>query len=189
MRDPPPVAQLPKGFYFNSLERHHQRWVQAIIAHTMSFDSPIWGDQPYPGGRTQRCYDMFHAIEASVRQTIESDLGLGVFRAEEDVGKDQPATNEEDGKPGSAGTNDRLKWDFNNPDATREELLAQMDFPLVSITLTNDAAFPEPQPGPSAADKPPVVKAWADIADGHGDISDALKATDKRDPSVYSPTK
>ncbi|KAL2194767.1 hypothetical protein P885DRAFT_71172 [Corynascus similis CBS 632.67] len=160
--------QLPEGYEIRRLEREHLPWVQAIVGHTMSFDSPIWSKVFYEAGPTQRAYDMYHAIAASALQSIDFGLSYGVF-----------LTNHSCRIPGEKG---RLEWNFGDATATREQLLGQMDFPLVSIALSKDAAAPKP---PTAAG----VRSWGDIVDGHNDISAGLKAGDARDQQIWVPER
>ncbi|KAK4143932.1 uncharacterized protein C8A04DRAFT_11935 [Dichotomopilus funicola] len=168
------TTALPDGYYIAQLRAEHLPWVQAIVAHTMSFDSPVWSRVDYPdGGPTQRAYDMYHAMETSSLQSIKSELSYGVFWAGH--------------RPNSTGT---LHWDFTNPHATRAQLLEQMDFPLVSIAMSKDVAESSSttvNPLPSSTTIT-THKPWAAIVDGHRDISDTLKALDPRRPSLYSPT-
>ncbi|KAK4236610.1 hypothetical protein C8A03DRAFT_35466 [Achaetomium macrosporum] len=113
---PRKLAQLPEGYEILPLEEKHLEWVQAIMAHTMSFDSPLESKVPYPEGPTQRAYDMFHAAKRMSRGHIRSGLSYGVFMK-------------------SFTGSGRVDWDFNNPSATREELLQQMDFPSIWVVL------------------------------------------------------
>lgn len=160
------VANLPLGYEFRELKPEHITWVQAIVAHTMSFDSPIWSKVDYPDGATQRAYDMYHAMRASSLQSIESSLSYGVFWTEH--------------KCKTPDTEGSLEWDFNDRSADRAKLLEQMDFPLVSIAMSKDAAETKAVPETG-------VKLWNEIVDGHTDISNNLKTGDDRPKSIWAP--
>lgn len=190
---------LPDGYYICQLRPEHLPWVQAIVAHTMSFDSPVWSRVDYPdGGPTQRAYDMYHAMETSSLRSIKSGLSYGVFWA----GHRPKSSSEIPDHAKSVNTDtdnssiSTLHWDFTNPHATRAQLLEQMDFPLVSIAMSKDAAESSTTLNPLLHSTSPSSssatttnhKPWAAIVDGHRDISDTLKALDPRAPSLYSPT-
>ncbi|EAQ93766.1 predicted protein [Chaetomium globosum CBS 148.51] len=160
------VLDLPPGYEIRKLNNEHLSWVQAIVAHTMSFDSAVWSKVDYPGGATQRAYDMYHAIRQSSLQSIQSGLSYGVF-----------CTEYKCRTPGLEGT---LDWDFNDLSADDDDLLEQMDFPLVSIAMSKDAAEDKPVPETG-------VKPWSEIVPGHAIISNSLKAGDNRPQSVWSP--
>ncbi|KAH6633936.1 hypothetical protein B0J18DRAFT_414782 [Chaetomium sp. MPI-SDFR-AT-0129] len=186
------TTALPDGYYIAQLRAEHLPWVQAIVAHTMSFDSPVWSRVHYPdGGPTQRAYDMYHAMETSSLQSIKSGLSYGVFWAEHRP-KSSPATPDQAESANTETDNSStgaLHWDFTNPHATRGQLLEQMDFPLVSIAMSKDAAESSSTTvNPlSSTTTTTTHKPWAAIVDGHRDISDTLKALDPRRPSLYSP--
>ncbi|KAH6853253.1 hypothetical protein B0I37DRAFT_420054 [Chaetomium sp. MPI-CAGE-AT-0009] len=163
-------VNLPRGYEIRKLTFEHLRWVQAIVAHAMSFDSPVWSKVDYMGGATERAYDMFNAIEPSLIQSIHSGMSYGVFWTEHKYTTPPPTW----------GWQGAIKWDFNDLSADREKLLEQMDFPLVSIALSKDAAEVKPAPRTD-------VKAWGEIVDGHTDISNGLKAGDNRPKPVWSP--
>ncbi|KAK4151633.1 hypothetical protein C8A00DRAFT_35726 [Chaetomidium leptoderma] len=173
---PTPFTKLPNGYEIRQLEPKHAKWIQAIAGHTMSFDSPIWCQVGDVKDRTKRAYQMYEASGpsselctqdlASYDLGIEGSLSYGVFL------KGHKCNDPE--KEGE------LKWDLDNPFATREDLLNQMDFPLVSIAMSKDAAIKKSQ-------HPTGLKTWAEIVDGHKDISEQLKEGDDRDQSVWAP--
>ncbi len=146
-------SRLPEGYEIRQLTREHLKWVRAIVGHTMSFDSPIWRDAPYEGGPTQRAYDMYRAMKPSSKQCIDSGLSYGVFIKS---------------WKGEA----RLRWNIKDPSCTREELLKQMDFPLVSVAMSKD--FTAEKLGPRRK-----FKSWAEIVPPHGTISRELKRRDE----------
>jgi hypothetical protein len=160
------IGQLPDGYEIRQLKREHLPWVQAIVAHTMSFDSPVWSRVAYEGGPAQRAYDMHDAIRPSSLQSIESGLSYGVFWKHH--------------KCKTPGLEGELRWDFKDPSASRETLLEQMDFPLVSVAMSKDAAAPK-------STAPVGIKSWGEIVDGHKDISPGLRAGDGRPMSVWAP--
>ncbi|EED22604.1 conserved hypothetical protein [Talaromyces stipitatus ATCC 10500] len=76
----------------------------------------------HPDNQTKRCYDMYNAIDYLVRAAIESGLTYGVFDKEWMFKR-----------PESAATDGALYWDQTDLIATSEQLLEQIDCPLVSI--------------------------------------------------------
>ena len=118
---PFPLSGELKNYEIRQLEPDHVEWVQAIVGYTMSYKSPIWEDVRYDRGddrgKTQRAYDMFHAIRDSSLQAINSGLSYGVF---------------DKTWKGEYG----VTWDFTKPNATEEQLLEGMQFPLVSIAMS-----------------------------------------------------
>ncbi len=156
---PTDATQLLDGYRIERLELKHITWVQAIIGHTLSFDSALWAEAPYEGGQTQRAYDMYVAIGPSADECIRSGLSYGVFK--------------EDWKPHFDDTNPggQLRWDTANRNANKDELLKQMDFPLVSVAMTKRTrgkGEAKPHPGDE-------VKKWHEIIPLFGTISAAFK--------------
>lgn len=147
-------ARLPDGYEIRQLTREHLKWVRAIVGHTMSFDSPLWRDAPYEGGATQRAYDMYHAMKPSSKQCIDSGLSYGVFI--KDWTKSEA----------------KLRWNVEDPSCTRDDLLKQMDFPLVSVAMSKDLTADKLGPRKK-------FKSWAEIVPPHGTISRELKRKDE----------
>ncbi|KAK4096862.1 hypothetical protein N658DRAFT_562172 [Parathielavia hyrcaniae] len=134
-------AQLPDGYETRRLEPQHLEWVTAMIGHTLSFDS-LWAME-VPGARTseeaeqiktKRVYELAESNIPSAMHCIASGLSYGVF-----IKGWTPRR--KDTKPGG-----QLHWDTNDTSASREELLEQMDFALVAVALTQDAAKPKTPP-------------------------------------------
>lgn len=155
---PSNFTQVRAGYEIRQLKKEHLDWVAAIVGHTMSFDSPIWS-KTYPDGQTERAYKLAAAIKPSSRNCIESGLSYGVFKS--DWAPRYPDTN-----PWG-----ELRWDTKDLSATREQLLDQMDFPLVSIAMSKDMAAPNP-----AVSKDHIP--WANELEGHSLIRDTLKQGD-----------
>lgn len=152
------IAELHPVYEIRQLQPEHLTWVQAIVAHSMAFDSPIWS-LVHPGRQTQRAYDMFKAIEPSSQHCIHSNLSYGVF-----------IKNWTPSRPDS-GPNGHLHWDFNDLSGTREDLLNQMDFPLVSIAMSQDGAVSKSPP-------PKGHISWNQVVPHHDSIRLGLKYGD-----------
>ena len=165
---------LPDGYEIRQLELKHITWVQAIIAHTMSFDSPLWAGPDYVGDKTKRAYDMFAAIEPSAKEGIKSGLSYGVFQ--------------KNWKSRLDGTKEggEVRWDPKDLSATEKDLLKQMDFPLVSVAITKRRrreGEPKPQP-------PEGVTPWSDIVPLFATISGAFRTQEaKSAPPFASPER
>ncbi|KAK5659327.1 hypothetical protein OQA88_1420 [Cercophora sp. LCS_1] len=74
---------------------------------------------------------MFRAALYQTTHQIDSGHSLGVFDTEYVFER-----------PESVSTNGKLYWDVTDTTVTEEELLQQMDFPLVSIALAYDSFYP-----------------------------------------------
>ncbi|KAF1987677.1 hypothetical protein K402DRAFT_403369 [Aulographum hederae CBS 113979] len=138
----------------------------AIVSHANMFDSPVW-PEIYPTGKTARCYQLTKAADYLVKHQINSGFSFGVFDKEYEYKR-----------PESAATNGKLHWDFSNEDATAEELLEQMDFPLVSVAAAYDGAnaLDMAQMGPLIGTLPVF-----------GVIYAILGELDTRDPESWKP--
>jgi hypothetical protein len=149
-------VQVPDGYEIRPLKLRHLRWAAAIVAQTMAFDSPIF-TKMFPSDQAQLDYDIYHAIKPSSKHCIKSGHSLGVFvkdwkprypeseeRGTEEGDTENTDTDNEDTDKGSE-KGAALCWNFADPSATREELLDQMDFPLVAIAMHKDAAVPMPK--------------------------------------------
>jgi hypothetical protein len=141
-------AQVPDGYEILPLEVKHLPWVAAIVGQTMALDSPIL-TSAFPHDQTQRAYDAARAIRPSSEHCIKSGLSFGVF-----VKNWKPRF--PDTQAGDTKEARRVHWDTANPSATREELLEQMDSPLVSIAMHKDATNNE-------YDKPKDHKTFGEV--------------------------
>lgn len=121
---------INERFEIRQLGPEHTDWVMAIQAHSNIFHSPVWSRIYTENSvRTELVYRALHqADRPGTLQRLESGLCYGVFDREYQYKR-----------ASSAATNGALYWDENNLTATGEELLAQMDFPLVSIAIASDA--------------------------------------------------
>ncbi|KIX00752.1 uncharacterized protein Z518_09817 [Rhinocladiella mackenziei CBS 650.93] len=89
------------------------------------FYSPVWS-VAYPEGKTARMYQGVKAGEYLIRHQIESEHSFGVFDLEYQFKREE---SKPDGK---------LYWDLDDTNLGPEELLDQMDFPLVSVAMAYD---------------------------------------------------
>ncbi|OJJ50603.1 hypothetical protein ASPZODRAFT_218295 [Penicilliopsis zonata CBS 506.65] len=124
-----PTSLNPR-FEIRRLEPAHLDWAKAIIMHTNTFHSPVWPIL-YPENKARRLYDGFAGADYLIQHQIESGMSFGVFD------KEYVFRYPESEKTGGA-----LHWDMTDETATGEQLLHQMDFPLVSIAVAYDAAHP-----------------------------------------------
>lgn len=115
-------------FEIRQLGLEHLDWVRAIQSHSNIFHSPVW-TKIYPENQTERVYRAFNAARTGSLHGLESGLSYGVFDKEYKFRRRE-----------SAETNGALYWDHEDLTATPEDLLAQMDFPLVSVALASDSA-------------------------------------------------
>ncbi|KAJ6444996.1 retrovirus polyprotein [Purpureocillium lavendulum] len=119
--------QLPARFEIRVLQPEHLEWAAAIVAHSNLFHSPVW-PVIYPELKAKRACEAQKAAHYLVGHQIASGYSLGVFDNEY-VFK----------RPESAATGGALYWDAADEDASGATLLAQMDFPLVSVALAYDS--------------------------------------------------
>lgn len=142
----------------------HIDWAAAIVMHSNMFYSPVW-PVIYPEKKTARLMAGQKAADYLIRHQIESGYSLGVFDKEYKFKR-----------PESASTGGKLYWDLNDETSDQDQLLEQMDFPLVSVALAYDSInhLDMEKLGPLIS----VLPAFAII---YG----ALPELDKRDPATW----
>lgn len=123
----PNPPDLAARYEIRRLNKSHNEWAAAIVSHSNVFSSPFW-PVIYPTDKTARAYKMQKTAAYLVSHQIESNISFGVFDREYEYKN-----------PESAATGGKLYWDASKPELTGDDLLAQMDFPLVSIALAFDA--------------------------------------------------
>ncbi|KAK0707351.1 hypothetical protein B0H67DRAFT_467050, partial [Lasiosphaeris hirsuta] len=124
---------LPARYEIRTLAGpEHAKWACAIITHCSFFASPVFS-KIYTQGRNQLCYAMFQTALYQMSHQVESGLSLGIFDTEYQLKR-----------PESAETDGKLYWDPTdlNKNTSGQDLLEQMDFPLVSVALAYDNFFP-----------------------------------------------
>ncbi|KAF3407711.1 hypothetical protein DPV78_000908 [Talaromyces pinophilus] len=122
---------IKNRYEIHKLTAKHLPWAKAIITHSNVFHSPLW-PAIYSLNKTQRAYALFSACDYMMAHQIASGLSYGVFD-----------TQYKFKRADSVATGGALYWDAEaNPEATGEELLNQMDFPLVSIAMALDQFDP-----------------------------------------------
>ncbi|KAI0418587.1 hypothetical protein F5X98DRAFT_373736 [Xylaria grammica] len=160
-------AKLSSRYEIRPLKIEHLEWAKAVFAHSFVFGSPIWRNL-YPSDKTARFYGLYQASDYLIKYQILSELSLGIFDTEYEFKN-----------PESAASGGRLYFDFGDPSIAEEELLRQMDTPLVSIACAFDAFY--------AMDNrrvAPVTGRLPASASFHA----ALAARDPRDPKAWLPT-
>ncbi|KAK7957193.1 uncharacterized protein PG986_006415 [Apiospora aurea] len=117
---------------------------------------------------TDRTYKVFAAMDHLVEHQIASGLSLGIFDTEYQYKR-----------PESAAAGGKLWWDPTELSADGDELMARMDFPLLSVALAYDGFSPF-----DTSRIAPVAQALPDFAES----LHALEARDGRDPAGWKPT-
>ncbi|KAI1133226.1 hypothetical protein F5Y10DRAFT_131644 [Nemania abortiva] len=160
-------AKLSPRYEIRPLELEHLEWAKAVFAHSFVFGSPIWRNL-YPSNKTERFYGLYQASDYLIKYQISSSLSLGLFDREYEFQN-----------PESAAPGGKLYFDFSDPSADEDELLRQMDTPLVSIACAFDAFY--------AMDNrrvAPVMGRLPASASFHA----ALAECDARDSEMWKPT-
>ncbi|KAI0508793.1 hypothetical protein F5B22DRAFT_638502 [Xylaria bambusicola] len=122
-------VKLSPRYEIRPLELEHLEWAKAIFAHSFVFSSPLWRNL-YPHNKTARFYGLYQASHFLIKHQIRSGLSLGIFDREY-VFKN----------PSSASLGGALHFDHNDTSVDEDELLRQMDTPLVSIACAFDAFY------------------------------------------------
>ncbi|KAK0651046.1 hypothetical protein B0T16DRAFT_320923 [Cercophora newfieldiana] len=166
MSPPNPIIPPPR-YEIRPLLPQHIPFARAIITHSNIFHSPVW-TKIYPSNQTPRAYTFYLASENLMTLNIASGHSYGLFDTQY-IYK----------RPESAATEGKLHWDFNDMTATAEDLLEQMDFPLVSIAMAWDAA----EPGRDGSEWGPAVAAMPRL----GTLFTEIEKNDKRDVAIWKP--
>ncbi|KAE8150755.1 hypothetical protein BDV25DRAFT_153810 [Aspergillus avenaceus] len=160
---PTPHSLTPR-FEIRPLGPEHQDWANAIVIHSNVFCSPVWPNL-YPSNKTARAYEAFTGSTYLIQHQISSGVSFGVFDTEY---KFRHAS--------SAATGGKLLWNLDDDSATADQLLEQMDFPLVSVALSYNGATPLdlPRVKPLFASLPlfPHLLKQLDESDSRGKIDD-----------------
>ncbi|KAF2421106.1 hypothetical protein EJ08DRAFT_690260 [Tothia fuscella] len=120
---------LPPRFEVRRLEEKDIPFITALATHSALFHSPVWS-KIYPENKTERAMLDVEVSYYPTLHSVQSGMSFGVF--------DQEYENK---TPEAAATEGGCYWNPDNTSANDEELLAQMDFPLVSIALGYDAYY------------------------------------------------
>lgn len=155
-------ADVTSRYQLRVLGPEHKAWAKALRIYSLIFNSPGWRAM-YPDNLVARTYKGYDALDGLITHCIASGWTYGVFDTQY--------------KPQHGGDG-QLLWDFNNLEATEEELLQQMDFPLVSIALSYDGYDP-PLVNPQGLTL--VIPAITEQ-------NKILNKLDVRDPADWKPT-
>jgi len=161
-------SYLPARYEIRRLEEKHIPWSVALVFHSNMFCSPVW-PVVYPEAKTARLMRGYAAGDYLIRHQIMSGHSFGVFDLEYRFKR--PESEVEGGK---------LYWNPDDLDATEEELLDQMDFPLVGVALAYDGINPL-----NFAKMGPLIG----VLPLFGDIYGHLGSRDSRDPASWQPTE
>lgn len=123
-------TNLPSRYEVRKLTVEDIPWTIAIVLHSNIFYSSIW-PITYPNDKTARLYNCFQKGEYLIRHQVESGHSFGVFDLEYRFKRAE-----------SRATGGKLYWDFKTTSLGADELLEQMDFPLLSIALSYDQINP-----------------------------------------------
>lgn len=159
-------TDLPPRYEIRQLTPEHEEWVRAIVIHSNFFHSPTW-PLIYPENKTQRAYAGMEAAKYLVNHQIESGMSFGIFDKEYKFKR-----------PESAATGGKLYWNLENKDATGEELLEGMDFPLASVALAYD--------GINHIDISRIMP-MIELLPLFGKMYEVLAERDQRDPASWEP--
>jgi hypothetical protein len=154
-------------FQVRLLLPEHIPWARAIITHSNIFHSPVW-PVLYPSNLTTRAYAFYIASEKLMTLNAATGLSYGLFDTQYTFKN-----------PDSIPTGGKLDWNFTNTSATPEELLKQMDFPLVSIAMAHDAA----EPGRDNSEWTEVIAIIPRLATLFGEV----EKKDTRPESIWKP--
>ncbi|KAK4455348.1 hypothetical protein QBC34DRAFT_460252 [Podospora aff. communis PSN243] len=154
-------------FQVRPLLPEHIPWARVIITHSNIFHSPVWPIL-YPTDLTCRAYAFFTASEKLMTLNTLTGLSYGLF--------DTQYTFKH---PSSIPTGGKLHWDLTNTAATPQELLHQMDFPLVSIAMAHDAA----EPRRDGSEWKEVIDILPRLATLFGEV----EKNDERDEGIWKP--
>ena len=128
-------TDLPPRYEIRTLAGpEHARWACALVTHCSIFASPVFSKIHHhaQNSKAQLCYAMFQAALYQMSHQVESGLSLGVFDTEYEFKR-----------PESAERGGKLYWELDGAeDCSEQDLLEQMDFPLVSVALAFDSFFP-----------------------------------------------
>lgn len=125
-----PETNLPSRYEIRTLGPEHAEWAGAIVAHSNIFHSTVF-PVIYPDNKTARFNAATRFGQYLLEHQINSGLSLGIFDKEYQYRRAD-----------SAATGGKFYWDVEDDQATAEELLEAMDFPLVSVALAYDGKNP-----------------------------------------------
>jgi hypothetical protein len=133
--NPSNPSSLKPRYEIRNLGPEYSEWASAIVAHSNAFYSPVW-PVLYPENMGETNHVVARELKYLVEHQINSGLSFGVFDTEYKFKH-----------PSSAAPGGKLYWDPSEPsvqdieglEGEAQRLLAQMDFPLVSVALSYDS--------------------------------------------------
>jgi len=160
-------TNLPSRYQIRRLTPADHTAATAILCHSNTFHSNVF-TITYPNDKTKRFNAFMETASYLVSHQIASGHSFGVFDTQYTYRL-----------PSSAATNGAFTHDPNDTTADTASILAAMDFPLVSVALSYDAAYP--------LDMPQLMP-LINTVPVFGTIYAALGAADKRDPASWNAT-
>ncbi|GAB7345757.1 hypothetical protein MBLNU457_4026t1 [Dothideomycetes sp. NU457] len=160
-------TNLPSRYQVRRLTPADQTAATAILCHSNTFYSSVF-TVVYPYDKTMRFSAFMKTASYLVQHQIESGHSFGVFDTEYVYRS-----------PSSAATHGAFTHDPNDPNADADSILAAMDFPLVSVALSYDAANPL-----DMEQLMPLINTVPIF----GTVYAALGALDQRDPKSWVAT-
>lgn len=121
---------LPARYQIRRLTCEHVEWACAIVAHSHAFHGTIFA-VCMQGNHAEIFNKAVAALRYLVEHQINSNLSYGVFDLEYKYKC-----------PESAATNGKFYFDPKDNSLSGDQVLATMDFPLVSVALSYDGVNP-----------------------------------------------
>ncbi|KAK3955689.1 hypothetical protein QBC32DRAFT_377046 [Pseudoneurospora amorphoporcata] len=118
---------LPPRYQIRKLTLSDLPFAHAIITHANLFHNAVWS-RLHASDAVERSYRVFNTGAYNTSHGIESGFSYGILDTEYQYKR-----------PESAATNGAVYWDPElHPASSGQDLLEQMDFPLVSVALAYD---------------------------------------------------
>lgn len=133
------TGTISHGCIIRPLTPEDAEWATAVSSHGGRFHSPLWSNI-YPDRGTEDTYRLFACARPLMLHCIESGMSLGAFDTRYRFRRAE-----------SEAVGGKLYWDPKNREHSGQQLLEEMDFPLVHVALAFNA------------DNPPTAEMMADV--------------------------
>jgi hypothetical protein len=161
------LTDLTPRYKVRLLEARDAPVVSAILTHTNVFHSPMWS-VAQPEEQTKRCYELYNSLDYLANAAISSQLSYAVYDKEYKFKR-----------PNTAATDGALYWDQTNLTATSQQLLDEIDSPIVSICMAYDGFHPLDLA---------QLTGFFNILPLFAPMHEHFHDTDARDPKSWEPT-